>query len=311
MVESERSKRIQSVSSIIETPFDEDVPAIARRPATSLAAKPWLWLNMLCLDAPLVAIVWQWVFARALRVGVLPANAAALFATAWMIYLADRLADTFALQPGREAALRHLFCRRHRTACAAVLVLVGVPDAWLLFRHVDPQVMRLGALVGACAVVYLLINYAADRLWRSLPVKELVIGLLFASGTVTALLPLVWPPAVAVGCTLLLFAMLCAFNCVSIAVWERSVDELQERESIATRWPAAKNWLIPAAMLIAIGAVITGRLQPSLTVPDDCIALSALLLGGLHLLRRKIARDERTALADLVLLTPLASLALS
>ncbi len=40
--------------------------AMSRSCGRTLLLKPWLWLNLVCLDAPIVAITWQWLFARAL-----------------------------------------------------------------------------------------------------------------------------------------------------------------------------------------------------------------------------------------------------
>ena len=58
---------------------------------------PLVWLNLVCLDAPLVAVSWQWLFARAFQVPLTNSARLTLFLTAWLIYLADRLADSWAL----------------------------------------------------------------------------------------------------------------------------------------------------------------------------------------------------------------------
>lgn len=276
----------------------------------SALRKPWLWLNLVCLDAPLVAVVWQWLFARALVLPLSSASIAALFLTAWLIYLADRLTDTFSLDANRDMSMRHRFCARHRRPWIVGIVIVAACDAWLLTRHLDPRVLRFGSSVAGLAALYLLINYAAGPVWRFLPVKELAIGTLFAAGTVTALLPQLrridGPTLLAV----VLFGALCAFNCISIAFWEQRLDEEQHRESIATSWPAAAKYLPVIAVCIVVSALLASRLSVPLAVVDSTIAMSALLLGALHGLRAVIARDERTALADLVLLTPLVMLAL-
>ncbi|MDQ6625922.1 MAG: hypothetical protein M3Y69_07270, partial [Verrucomicrobiota bacterium] len=176
----------------------------------SIARRPWLWLNMVCLDAPLVAIAWQWLFARAVDLPLRAASIGALFLTAWLIYLADRLADTFKLDLSREASLRHQFCARHRRFWIALMVVLTACDAWLLSRHLDQRVMRFGGIVGASALAYFLVNYAAGRVWRWLPLKEVTIGSLFAAGTVTALLPQADSSDAPLRLTMILFAMLCA-----------------------------------------------------------------------------------------------------
>lgn len=271
---------------------------------------PFLWLNFVCLDAPLVAIAWQWLFARALNLRLTSPSVGALFFTAWLIYLADRLADTFSLDRDREMSLRHHFCARHRRAWIAAMISVAACDAWLLTRHLDPRIVRFGAWVAAFAAAYLLINYAAGRVWRVLPIKEVTIGSLFAAGTTTALLPQLRRIEGPLLLTLVLFGALCSFNCVCIAFWERELDTAQGRESIATTWPAAAKYLIAIAICIVASALLASRLSVPLAIVNSCVALSTLLLAALHALRASVTRDQRTALADLVLLTPLLVLAI-
>ena len=279
-------------------------------PGDRLGIRPWLWLNVLCLDAPLVAVGWLWLFARAFAVSVPLRMAGALFATAWLIYLADRFADTFSLNATRETTLRHRFCARHRRPWIGLMIILAVCDAWLLMRHVEPRVAKCGAGVGAVALLYLLLNATAPRLWRVLPIKEITIGSVFAAGVVTAMLPQMPPLEGPLLLTLVLFAALCSLNCVSIAYWERTIDEAQRRESIATSWPAGEKYLLPVGLCLGVCALLASRLDVALAVVDSCIALSVLLLGALHALRAHVQRDERTALADLVLLTPMLMLAL-
>jgi hypothetical protein len=233
-----------------------------------------------------------------------------LFFTAWLIYLADRLADTFALDTAREMSLRHRFCARHRRPWIATMILVAACDAWLLTRHLDPRVVKFGSWVAGLALLYLLINYTAGRVWRAVPVKELTIGSLFAAGTLTALLPQLRRVNGPVLLTAVLFAVLCSLNCVSIAFWERRIDAAQQRESIATSWPSAAKYVIAIAVCIVGSALLASRLSVPLALVNSCVALSALLLAALHALRDFVPSDERTALADLVLLTPLVMLAL-
>jgi hypothetical protein len=50
---------------------------------------PVVWLNLLCLDAPIVAVTWQWLFARTFGAHLNLSLRVLLFLTAWLIYLAD------------------------------------------------------------------------------------------------------------------------------------------------------------------------------------------------------------------------------
>src|SRR3954463_1175128 len=148
-----------------------------------------LWLNLVCLDAPLVAIAWLWLFARTFRVPLQLGNTIALFLTAWLIYLADRFADASSLHSGLPQSLRQDFCLRHREIWIATSALVAGFDAYVIWRTTAWQTFLVGGVVGSLALLYLVLNHPLGLIWRSLPAKELAIGTLFAAGTVVALLP--------------------------------------------------------------------------------------------------------------------------
>jgi hypothetical protein len=92
-----------------------------------------VWLNLVCLDAPLVAIAWQWLFARSFGVAVGIGATLALFLTAWLIYLADRFGDSLSIDLTRSTALRQRFCLRHRRVWRAAIVCVALADCAVIF----------------------------------------------------------------------------------------------------------------------------------------------------------------------------------
>jgi hypothetical protein len=99
----------------------------------------------------------------------------------------------------------------------------------------------------------------------------------------------------------LLFGLLCATNCATVASWEGALDAEQRKTSLGTLSPAVADVLAPLVVVLAIVATCA-HVPVSITMP---LALSAFLLAVLHAFRDSIGRDERTALADLALLTPL------
>ncbi|HEV3410133.1 MAG TPA: hypothetical protein VG095_07555, partial [Chthoniobacterales bacterium] len=122
-------------------------------------------------------------------------------------------------------------------------------------------------------------------------------GFIFAAGTMVGLLRSLTSAAFPAW---LCFACLCSLNCISIAVWERDLDHAQGRVSIATAFPRIVRLVLPAMVLLSIVVVASGWSRLNL-----CIATSAMLLLCVHVIGEKIQADIRTALADLVLLTPL------
>jgi hypothetical protein len=113
---------------------------------------------------------------------------------------------------------------------------------------------------------------------------------------------------------------LCALNCISIADWERELDLAQEKASIATRHPSVTRRVAVICAVLALVSLALAMAQGPATPIFACISMSALLLGWLNASadikegrfqnRRSLGidRDQRTALADLVLLTPIVPL---
>jgi hypothetical protein len=262
-------------------------------------------LNLVCLDAPLVALAWLWLFARTFHVTLDAGNCAVLFLTAWMIYLADRLADALALPGQIPLSRRGEFCLKHRRSWSWTLTVIAIIDAGLIWRITDARTFFIGSLVGMAALIYLILNYSLGRIWNFLPVKEAAIGFLFAAGTLVGLLPDfpgISPPFMF---SALAFGFLCTLNCVSIAVWERELDMAQEKISIATRHSFIQWHLGKLAVALAFASFLGAMFYPGAALIFGCAGASALLLALLDFVGGAIDQDQRTALADLVLLMPL------
>ena len=308
--------KTQQAHSLGATPFRASTDSPPEVP-------PLIWLNLVCLDAPLVAVAWLWLFARSFGVPLQIGNAVALFLTAWLIYLADRFADAFTLKPGLPRSLRQQFCLRHREIWIATLALVAGFDAYVIWRTTAVQTFLVGAVVGLVAVIYLVVNHPLGLIWRSLPAKELAIGVLFAAGTVVALLPRL-PMTEAFAIATFFFAVLCSLNCISIASWERELDRAQQKISIATGHPGITRQAAKICGVFGFVALALAFVAASNAGIFVCIGVSGLLLAWLNasprlkegrftnrprqfVNRRSLdfAQDQRTALADLVLLTPI------
>jgi hypothetical protein len=288
---------------------------------------PLIWLNLACLDAPVVAIAWLWLFARTFHLPFQTGNAVALFLTAWLIYLADRFADATSLKPELPRSVRQEFCLRHREIWIATLALVAGFDAYVIWRTTAWETFLVGAIVGSLALLYLVLNHPLGLIWRSLPAKELAIGTLFAAGTVVALLPSL-PSTPAFALAALFFAALCSLNCISIAIWERELDRAQRKISIATRHPSVAQHVQKLCIVVSVMTFVLAIVLRSAAPVFACAGISALLLLWLNastdakegrftnrprrfVNRRSLGRDERTALADIILLTPVVALLVS
>jgi hypothetical protein len=308
LLETACPQAVGTAWSKMSSPSAAEFSAGRGRPRTAQRAVPTLWLNLVCLDAPLVAVAWLWLFARTFQVRLQIGNGLALFLTAWLTYLADRFADASSLKPNSPRSLRQNFCLRHREIWIATVALVAGFDAYVIWRTTALQTFFVGAVVGSLALVYLVVNHPLGLIWRSLPAKELAIGTLFAAGTIVALLPLpALPPSFAIA--VFTFAALCSLNCISIAIWERELDRAQRKISIATRHPVVARHVRSVCFFLAFTAFGLAIGLHSATPLFICVGISALFLAWLNASRSLAAStDQRTALADLVLLTPIIAL---
>jgi hypothetical protein len=226
-----------------------------------------------------------------------------------LIYLVDRLADALPLQTDSPRSVRQQFCLRHKKLWLGLIPAVGLVDAAIVLLRLNRDVLISGACLSGIAAVYLAVNYAFSEVWEIIPLKEIAVGSLFSAGTLLVLMLsfALIPSIVGRASTLLamlLFAVLCSLNCMSIAVWERDLDRAQRKHSIATRCPAIGVLIRAFCILVAVVALLLAAASASLFPIAMSLSVGATLLAMLHVI--SIGRDERTALADLVLLTPLA-----
>jgi hypothetical protein len=273
------------------------------------------WWHLLSLDAPTVAALWSWFFARAmdLHLSLVPALLLAL--GTWLLYVADRILDGLRERPGELLRERHRFHARHRTAFLVAASLLVVFLAWFVLTRMRPEARRDDAWIAAFALLYL---FAVHRRTTSthanpprLP-KELAVGMLFAAATAVP----AWSRLSAgaglgkaqLAPAIVFFAMLCWVNCVGIEKWEAgcTLPQALGNPHATTRW--ASLHLRPIVTMIALFSLAAAVLAPSRGLM--AVYLAALLSSGLL-----FALDTRSShlsplylriAADAALLTPLA-----
>ncbi len=301
--------------------------------------------HLLSLDAPTVAALWSWFFARALRIG-LPWHAPLLLAIGtWLVYAADRIFDGVrdGLRcGGSKLQQRHLFHARHRRAFLAGGVVAVAVLLWLIVAKMSANARYEDTVLFSAALLYLLVVHTpALKSGRWLP-KELAVGFVFAAATAVpawsrlAGSQVTWSqlpagraalaPAVAV------FAALCWLNCVAIERWEnpgRWEDDASQLRlpdtHPTTRWTAER--FRPAAFALAtlsgmlalglsvfgFGAGARGMVAVHLAVAGAALVLAAIDFAAIDWRGdrrgRRIATLHLRIAADLALLTPLLFLA--
>lgn len=242
----------------------------------------WLWLNLLSLDAPLVAIVWQDFLARCYSSILLPPGRWALGLTVWAIYLADRLMDVRHAAAEHETT-RHQFYRQNNLPAKFLLAAVLLADLLVASFWLRPQVFTSGLWTGSAVAAYL----AVFAFWRvgQMRWKQPSAALLFTCGIFLVAWTstprpwsILWWPGAA-------FCALCLGNLLLVERWEQGL-------------PSARAWLW--MILLAAICLWLGDSRWYAAIASAAVGMAVLALD-----HARVSDDVRRVLADVALLTPL------
>lgn len=272
------------------------IPAKRRKGALPL----WAWPTVLSLDAPLVAITWQWLFASSYGVDLAWVYPTVLGSSVWLIYVGDRLLDGLSLDLNKHHTYRHAFYVRYHSLFTLLWLSVFVLTTVLALNFLTPRDLLLGLGLACAVALYMLGTHFFKVLSLS---KEPLVGLVFA---VAVVLP-VWgvKASMALGYATLLLAALAYLNCLLIAFWEREADTDQNQLSSLRRVPKLARALTPTLVSLSLLSLASGLIVPlSLALSVTAGALFLLFLKAYNL-----DAERRRVLADAALLIPLLFLA--
>jgi|GEM_PF-213285 hypothetical protein len=276
----------------------------APEPQPDAKPTPLLWLTVLSLDAPAVAVLWQLLFARTFHVQIAAGVTVLLALVVWLIYVADRALDTLKAPAGDAEAARHIFYRRHLWAFAAPFCAGLALAAWMALTQLDAWTFRYGLILLLAVGVYF---FAVHRLLRGqnwLP-KEMMVGVLFALGTCFP----VWqrmPQRLPLLAPYLIFTGLCWMNCAAIEFeeWKR----LRHRKSGAphpwTVWMGRRFSLLCFIIGVsALGSLVFAAAHSAWQLPASEL-LSAFAFALIWRQGESLSIDRFRVLMDVALFTP-------
>ncbi len=270
----------------------------------------WQWLTILSLDAPLVAVAWQWLLARVAHVPIGWHHGFILGASIWLAYAADRWIEGWRLVPDQIRTQRHHFYQRWRGPLAVIWLAALAADVTLAGTWLTAREFTAGLLLLVPVAAYLLSHQLIHRHHRWRAPKEICVAALFGGGVAVfpAAAPTVAWPALAV--PLAFFCLLCFANCALISVWEQAVDEAHGQTSLALQFREGHAIVraLPWVIALAAAALASGLAGPRRTALV-CATASGLLLGLIDLAERRAGPRLARALADLALMSPFAVLA--
>ena len=253
-----------------------------------MAPRIWLWPNLLSLDAPLVAVLWQILFIRCFHGPGQPPTkiipSVLLVCVVWLIYAADRTLDAWR---GSSLRPRHEFYLRHWRALLPVWIAVLLATAWLAWASLPVELFERGAWLLAAVLVYFGIVHCSGLNWP----KEAAVAAIFGLGVSLASWTRVESSYDIF--TVILFACLCWINCTAISAWEEN-----------SGWPTA---ILAACVGLAAIAVLH-RHRPVLAGAEAASAIAFVMLDRSRL---RLSPDALRVLADVALLSPVLFLPLA
>jgi len=247
---------------------------------------------LLSLDAPLIASLWQTLFAQDAGLKLSFAARAVLPLAVWLIYLTDRLFDTAQGKP-MQATARHDFSCAHRPLCYSLAGAAGLLS-FISVGFLPALVVRNGVVVLLVVLLYLLVVHGmGGNVRRWLP-KEAAVGLIFAVGSVLA--PATWSsnPARLVF-PALLFGILCWANSAAIEVWEGGQVDIVSAFVVRN--------LMALAAAVALLCVLRGFWFPS-EQAWVALLISAAGYCAVEYLRPDMGADLLRVAIDIPLLAP-------
>jgi len=278
----------------------------------------WLWPNLLSLDAPIVAVVWLTMFAKAWRVDYHQWQAyAALALGVWAIYLFDRLMDVKLLNPGDpRLGLRHEFIRRHEgimkwVATSALLACAGLALFTLPSELIGQNLLggaqaQFGYVFPAMIMVTAFFSMTVSSAGNpDIPhFRNIIAGLAFSYGTamiahVYIMTEGIWH--LLLSPEMLTFALLCSLNISAIHFWEHS------RGSRDPEVKAAHELALTLPLAVLGGASLLFARTDDETVVRPffyAILVSAALLFIINRTRSRFSLDALRVMADAAMVVP-------
>ncbi|BDS08050.1 hypothetical protein NT6N_30900 [Oceaniferula spumae] len=295
----------------------------------------WLIPNLLSIDAPLVALAWMWMLARALRVEYIPSASWWVLPTAiWCVYVLDRLIDNWTHPEVRDHSPRHRFHWRWRWPLLVASLVAGGVSMYQALYVLPRSVFSAGVVLMVLCGVYFFLAWFRSR---EVPyVKNFLAGMIFAMGVGipvnaanasllvtdlkdvlyalnnTGLKDALWNFGLMVLRTLVVifyhcrevwvFGALCMMNITAIDLWERA-DSAETEETAQSHEATLTLGLI----ILAGGSLLFAAMHADeYSKPFFySVMVAAAALQLINHFRERFSMNAQRVLADVALLVPL------
>ena len=274
--------------------------------ATKSRTPWWLWPNLLNLDSPILALIWQEQFARIANVDLALGDRLILFCCTWLVYCTDRLLDVINSNTKTETG-RHSIHQKKQGAWIGVSILFLVVALILAITQLNTLALLAGGIVFLLTAIHFVATHWIPVLRIRIWPKEWHVGLVFSMGCslqAWSLQPDSWPNLIlpAVG-----FGVLCAMSCSHITVWEAVTTDRYDSDSLLNAHPKfvhRLSWFdIGLGILCLVTAIAFN--QTDIKQALIAIAISAFVLGWIHDRCNQFSANFLRVIADIGLYTPI------
>ncbi len=286
---------------------------------TKVERKPWwLYLNLLSLDAPLVALIWLHIFASTWRLGYHPAESyIALGIAVWAIYVGDRLLDISLYGDSKERLEpRHHFHQKHRKWLRLLVGALVLFAIFLVLTKMPIAIYTYLLLGGVLVAGFFGLSMLSSQEGDDIPyLKNIIAGLAFAYGV--AMTAHVYRFEVGVmdlliSREMLCFTVLCIVNIAAIDLWEHS----RRSSDVEVKAADELTLTLPLVLVTVASFLFTLQAMQHEQHMDDsdgvktsafylAILTASVLLYMLNRNRSKFSIDALRVMADVSLMVPL------
>ncbi|TWU36717.1 prenyltransferase [Novipirellula aureliae] len=304
---------MQTANVTDEFTDDFDGNGVVEKPRVMLASF-WRVIevpNLIALDAPIVAICWQYWLSVTLSEKPKPLIHLLLFLTVWLVYIADRLLDCRRLDFQLDVPLRHQFANKWGWVLWPIWCGAFVFNGLLAILFVDSFLVIAGAILFSVVLFYGWVVHGRPTTGQWLP-KEFFVAGLFSLGVCLPIF--VSKNTLSTLVLTALLSWLFLLNCFCVAAAQRKSDQLQNIGSAIRLFPSLCSRIPLLAFLLVAAAMIANHADIVSYPITLAISISSV---GLMLLSYAIDRandwSKKTRyglLADSALLSPLVVLVL-
>jgi hypothetical protein len=258
-------------------------------------------MNLLGLDAPLIAVVWLFLFARTWRVDYHPWEAyAALGLVVWTIRIAVKLLQ------GSMSSDDTAFAMQHRKPLKVLLILTGLSSIVLTVLNFPLSVYNYLMVAAIFVVGYFALAFFSSHDENEISYARHVMGgVAFAFGTALtahAYLPNMGIRELFFSQEFICFAVLCLLSSSATELWARSSKPAADGEAGAMDELALS---LPLTLLGAAALVFAVQNDSMTTRPFYYgILTGAALLQVLNRTRGRFRIETAKVLTSLCLLAP-------